>query len=236
MAPSALPGDPSSSIAGPFSDVDTREERTINTEFNFTVNKAFGMINVPVSVMEHDDESSEKRDELLEKFMGIYHDAEAEERGYLDTIGAAIAEDWQLGSLEVTAWTRNGQIKVGRVHSSTENKWIGGKKSHPITFNNPSGLRDTGISTDELMPYIPPGTTEPSGPGSPTDPGSPTNPGGPSNPGSPPPGTPTNPGNLALLDNCAAPRGATIRCSAPKSMPKRWFSLFQPMERASRAR
>jgi hypothetical protein len=53
--------------------------------------------------------------ELRDKFVERWKDAKAQGRNWLETMGAAIAEDWQLGHVEVAAWTRNGQVKVDQI-------------------------------------------------------------------------------------------------------------------------
>jgi hypothetical protein len=135
----------------PLQDSQRDIEHTFQT---FRVPKDFGMVNVAICVMESDDESEKKRVELKEKFAEQWVDVKAQEPGFLETWGKAIAEDWQVGHVEVTAWTRNGRIKVGTVHSGPVNQWVKGGKSIPIVFNNPSGLIDTGVTTDELMPHV----------------------------------------------------------------------------------
>ncbi|HEX8463633.1 MAG TPA: hypothetical protein VF627_03360 [Abditibacterium sp.] len=198
-AASALPG-PLESMKSPvFGDVKGRDktknptkdsQRDINHEFQtFRVPKEIGRVNVAICVMESDDESEKKRVELRQKFVEQWKDAKAQERTWLETIGAATAEDWQLGEVEVTAWTRNGQVKVGVIHKSVENKWIKGGKSLPIDFNNPGGLLTYNITTEELMPFIrPDGSPAPETPTTPTTPTEPTIPSGPSS------------AQLALLD------------------------------------
>jgi hypothetical protein len=175
-------------------------QRALNHEFQtIRVLKEVGMVSVAISVWEHDDESEKKRKELRDKFVERWVDAKAQERTWLDTMGAAIAEDWQLGEVEVTAWTRNGQVKVGVIHKAPVNEWIKGGKSLPITFNNPGGLLSYPITTDELMPHINPGDA----PASETPPTTPTEPPFPPPPTEPPvPTIPTgsSPAQLVLLD------------------------------------
>jgi hypothetical protein len=209
---SAHPGPVDSMLSPVFGGVKGRDktsnptkdsQRALNHEFQtIRVLKEVGMVSVAISVWEHDDESEKKRKELRDKFVERWVDAKAQERNWLDTMGAAIAEDWQLGEVEVTAWTRNGQVKVGVIHKPPVNEWINCGKSLPITFNNPGCLLCYPITTDELMPNINPGDA----PASETPPTTPTEPAFPPTPTEPSvPTTPTilsgpSPEQIALLD------------------------------------
>ncbi|BCM93378.1 hypothetical protein IAD21_05269 [Abditibacteriota bacterium] len=198
--PMSLPGASTPFKTEPYDDVDKGETRDINADFDLTVPRDYGMVNLPLSLMEHDDESSKKRQELLDAFAGNIKGDDNDERGFLNTIGAAVAEDWQLGHLEVTAWTRNGPVNVGTVHDSDINQWVKGRKEYTVNFNNPGGLKPYPITPDDLLPYFPPGSSQPEQPTTPTDPGTTTDPTTPTDPA-----TPSVPSSvqLALMDKFA---------------------------------
>jgi hypothetical protein len=157
----ALPGAKLQSRTEPFHDVDSGESRMFEHSYRLRVPKDYGMINVPVSFMESDDESKTARDRLLNEFAGkVKAESADEERGFLATISAATAEDWYLSHAQVTAWTRNGIIAVGDVHNAPVGRWIKGRESLTINFNDRGNCRPSGVNTDQLLPYLAPdGTT-----------------------------------------------------------------------------
>ncbi len=152
-----LPGDTQKHRSQPFDDVDSGETRSLNYAFQTVrVPKDFGMLNVAVSVMESDDESIETRNKLLDTFAGeVEKESATAKRGLVSAMGAAIAEDWKLEHIEVYAWSRGGQVRSGKVLDVVANRWIKGRQT--ASFNlNPGGLKDSGVHTDDLLPYIAP--------------------------------------------------------------------------------
>jgi hypothetical protein len=181
---SALPGQLIKGRTEPFNDVDKGELRNISKSYTVRLNRSYGVLNVPVSVMEHDDESSGKRDELLDAFAGIVKDeTAASERGFLTALDSARAADWKLEEIEVYAFSRNGVIKTGEVYRERCDKWINGGDSKTFNLNGANcKATPNPITTAELL-AAEPAAGEPQ----------PENPTNPTNPTPPPPGVPTNP-------------------------------------------
>lgn len=132
-----LPGSVQKKLVPPFVDVDKDETHPINYTFpNVTVNKANGMLSVPIAIWESDDESSTSRTEQLNKFAG---EAEAktddEERPFIDALGASIAADWKIGSLNVYAFRRGAVVQTGTVLNRSVNEWVEGKQTRNYSLN-----------------------------------------------------------------------------------------------------
>jgi hypothetical protein len=118
-------------IAGPYSDVDSGEWRDIGRSFApVRVARDYGMLALPLQVWESDDESSSARQQLLNEFASLVEKGTATPRkGFLDTLGAAIAADWKLHRIEVYAFTRGTTVRAGTALDQTVNAWIHGGTS-----------------------------------------------------------------------------------------------------------
>ncbi|MGC8785674.1 MAG: hypothetical protein ACP5RN_14980, partial [Armatimonadota bacterium] len=146
-----LPGNVQKHRAGPYDDVDDKESRNIGYAFQTVrLPKGSGMLSLALSLWESDDESASDRDKLLDKFAG-----EADEktgvprRGFLDTLGAAIAADWRLAHIEVYAFSRVDSLRSGKVLDAPVNQWVKADKS--ITFRlNRSAVRDWRVNPGDL--------------------------------------------------------------------------------------
>lgn len=161
-----LPGGVQKRMFGPFSDVDKGETRTINYSFPaVTVNKQFGMVSVPIAIWESDDESANSRTQQLDKFANEAENrTDPEERPFIDTLGAAIAADWKIGSLNVYAFRRGSVLQTGTVLNRSVNEWVEGKKRRSYALNagglrthnavNVNGLDSVGLIR---VPIRPPG-------------------------------------------------------------------------------
>lgn len=136
-------------LFGPYDDVDTGETVTINYDFpSVRIPKQSGTITLPLLLMESDDESASERTDILNKFAGeLDKKAESKKAGFLDTLGAAVAADWKVDSVEVWGFSKGDQVRSGRVGNFTNVGWIEGKDSR--TFNL-STLPDTGIRAQDL--------------------------------------------------------------------------------------
>ncbi|GIV18437.1 MAG: hypothetical protein KatS3mg023_0188 [Armatimonadota bacterium] len=146
-----LPGNVQKHRAGPYSDVDDKESRNIGHVFQTVrIPKGSGMLSLALSLWESDDESAADRDNLLNKFAGET-DAKTEtpRRGFLDTLGAAIAADWRPAHIEVYAFSRVDSLRSGKVLDTSVNQWVKADKS--ITFRlNRSAVRDWRVSPSAL--------------------------------------------------------------------------------------
>jgi hypothetical protein len=152
-----LPGNVQRHRAGPYSDVDDKESRNIGHVFQTVrIPKGSGMLSLALSLWESDDESAADRDRLLDRF-AEQTDASTEtpRRGFLDTLGAAIAADWRLAHIEVYAFSRVDSLRAGKVLDKPVNQWVQADKS--ITFRlNRSAVRDWRVSPSELeQPPVP---------------------------------------------------------------------------------
>ncbi len=132
-----LPGSVQKKMFGPFEDVDKDETRNINYSFTTVrVNKAFGIVSVPIAIWESDDESGTSRQQQLDKFANEANSrTDDEERPFIDTLGAALAADWKIGSLDVYAFSRGGVLKAGTVLNRSINEWVEGKKRRTYSLN-----------------------------------------------------------------------------------------------------
>lgn len=163
-----LPGAVKKRLIGPFNDVDKGETHAINYTFPaVTVNRAFGMVSVPIAIWESDSESANSRQEQLDRFAGEAETkTDDEERPFIDTLGAAIAADWKIGSLNVYAFRRGAVLQTGTVLNRSVNEWVEGKKRRTYALNaaglkthtavNAASLDTLGLTID--LPRINPGT------------------------------------------------------------------------------
>ncbi|MGC4046789.1 MAG: hypothetical protein QM758_23595 [Armatimonas sp.] len=151
MVLSSLPGEVQANCTPVFSDVDKGETRALNGRFVARVPNRYGVLNLPVCVMESDDESKGDRQKLFDAFRGqVTEETADEQKSFLTTLAEAQAADWKLERIRVYAWTRNARIKVGQVCDKTPNQWIDGGKSQSFPLDA-SGLKDSGIETDSLV-------------------------------------------------------------------------------------
>lgn len=175
---SSLPGGIQQFMTDPFDDVDKNETCKIQHEFLVQLPRRYGVLNLPLSVMEHDDESRNTRQKLLDAFAGkTVEDSDEGKRGFLACLDSARASDWKVERLKVYAWSRNGVIRQGQVMDRTVNQWIDGGDEASYNLHTP-GLVQYPITTDQLL--VEEGTT-------PSEP----EPNNPNTPGTPAPATPS---------------------------------------------
>jgi hypothetical protein len=139
---SPLPGNDQKALEGPYENVDSGDEPNIKRIFQkVRIPKDVGYLNLPVAVWEHDDESASTRRELLSRFAGeVEKETVSAKNGFVSALGGSVAAPWQLRHLEVVAWSRNGQVRVGTVLSKYYNKWIdgGGRANFDL---DPAGMK-----------------------------------------------------------------------------------------------
>lgn len=147
-----LPGGVQKKLFGPFSDVDKGETKGINQSFAaVTVNKQYGMVSVPISIWESDDESANSRTQQLNKFAGEADSrTDSAERPFIDTLGAAIAADWKIGSLNVYAFRRGAVLQTGTVLNQPINEWVEGKKTKSYNLNAAALKTHPSVSAQSL--------------------------------------------------------------------------------------
>lgn len=179
---STYPGSTIKYISNPFDDVDKGESRTINVSYTVQIPKKYGVLNIPVSVMEHDDESADARRKLLDAFAGqVEQDEAGSKRNFVTALDAARAADWKLERIEVYAWARNGTIKCGTVLDSTVDRWVDGGATTSFALNT-AAVKPYDVTTDWLVSQVTaPGNSQPEQPSQPTEP---------TTPAPPPPGVP----------------------------------------------
>jgi hypothetical protein len=139
----ALDGDIPSNrrrLFGPFEDVDTGESRAINFDFPAVrIPKGLGVISFPVLLMESDDESATERTDILNKFAGDT-EKKVPEANFWDTLGAAVAADWKVQSIEAWTFTKGNTIRSGQSGFFNNVGWIEGKQSRSFTLSTPAAL------------------------------------------------------------------------------------------------
>ncbi|MDW8320345.1 MAG: hypothetical protein RMM08_03185 [Armatimonadota bacterium] len=147
----SLPGSVQKYRAGPYSDVDDKETRHIGHVFQTVrIPKGSGMLSLALSQWESDDESASDRDALLNKFAGETDSRTAvPRRGFLETLGGAIAADWRLAHIEVYAFSRVDSLRSGKVLDARVNQWV--KADRSITFRlNRAAVRDWRVKPADL--------------------------------------------------------------------------------------
>ena len=112
---------------GPYGDVDSGENRTIDRTYAVRVPQRWGFISVAVAVYEHDDESASDRDRLLTDFAGNVGAGIVEaEDTFFETLGESIAAGWKLHSVEAVAFRRSNPVQVRAYDGRTFDRWIDG--------------------------------------------------------------------------------------------------------------
>lgn len=150
-----FPGGQQSWLSPVFSKVDTGESRDLKHEFGrVRIPKSAGMLNLAITQMESDDEPEASRKQLMQGFAGMLEkNTEEPGRRFLTAAATTVAAEWKVEHLEVTAWSRNGQIRQGKVLNQPVNRWIMPRASETFPLNV-AAAQDTGISTDELLPEL----------------------------------------------------------------------------------
>lgn len=133
-----LPGAVQPFRTEPFMDVDTGESRTIDHVFApVRVPRDYGMLSLPITVLESDDESRSARDDLLNTFADtVRAETDQQQRAFTTTLGAAIAADWKLAHLEVYAFTCGRQLRTGTVFDGAVDRWIKGGDRATFTLDD----------------------------------------------------------------------------------------------------
>lgn len=132
-------------IAGPYNDVDTGEKRRMNHGFNVVV-PPYGYVTMAVKGMESDHESAAMRRSLAREFATGISDADRLPRGkFLDALGRAIAPDWQVDFVRVTAFRRGQRLGLGNVGGLNSRRWVKGGQKMRINLN-PNGMKTLGVS------------------------------------------------------------------------------------------
>jgi hypothetical protein len=146
-----LPGTQQKFLSRVFADMDTGENQPVGHIFtSVRVPKAYGMISVPILAMESDDESSNDRSEIRDKFANeSVAKIDPTQRTFTQALGAAIAADWKVEEMEVQAFGKGGKVEYGVVFNQRINRWIKGKEIVPFALNR-AGMVDFGISASAL--------------------------------------------------------------------------------------
>lgn len=110
---------------GPYSDVDTGENRPIGESWVLRIPQTYGAISVAVAVYESDDETPKDRDELRDRFANEVDAAKAApEQAFLVTLGEAIAAGWRPAWVEATAFRRGQTVEVCRFERLSFDRWV----------------------------------------------------------------------------------------------------------------
>ncbi|HRK23271.1 MAG TPA: hypothetical protein PLX06_15735, partial [Fimbriimonadaceae bacterium] len=132
-----FPGNIMKYKTAPIRDTDTGETKRIGYTFpTIRVPKNHGMLSLPISIWESDSESETSRRQQLDQFAGEASRRTGPARqGVLDALGAAVAADWEIGSISVYAFNRGGHVlRTGKVYEASINAWLKGKerRSFPL--------------------------------------------------------------------------------------------------------
>lgn len=132
--------------------IDKGQSVFLNKTFDrVRIPKDVGYLNLPVAAWEHDDETGAAREKLLNTFAGDVEQKTISARnGFVSALGGSMGSSWQLSKIEVTAWSRNQQVRVGTVLNQSYNGWIAGGKT--ASFNlNPGGMTTYKVSAASLL-------------------------------------------------------------------------------------
>jgi hypothetical protein len=121
---------------------DGSRKRITNIGFNLTVNRAHGIIALPVAAWESDSEGNAARDRILREFeTGTKEGTKDDSRGFLEEIARAVAADWRLENIRVYAFAKGPNLAAGEVLDQKVDGWIKGGGQR--TFEIPSGKMKT---------------------------------------------------------------------------------------------
>lgn len=147
-----------SGLFGPWEGVDSGEVRAIGHRYErVRVSGSHGMLSLAVSVMESDRENADDRERLLEEFATAAEADEEERERLREVTGRAVAADWKLSAIEVTAFHRGERIEVGRVLHETAGRWIEGGGRARFELDE-SAVRRLPVRASDLQRYRPRGT------------------------------------------------------------------------------
>jgi hypothetical protein len=148
-----LPGETVSWRNEPFKDVDKGEKFPIGYHSpEIKIHGTEGMLHIAVCAMEQDGSHSWDRDDILARFTGKLK--EKVPHSYADgalKMGAGLSGDWKLDRMTVTAWNRSGVLRQGKMFNAPVGKWIGAGKTEIFALSA-GGVRETGVTLDDLLP------------------------------------------------------------------------------------
>ena len=126
--------------SSPFGDVDKGETRRIDHRFaTISVPEQFGHVTLALKILESDEEGAGRREQALRDFAErVDIDTIDERRGFITTLGAAIAADWKLGGIEVFAFQRAPAVTAMTMLNRGVNQWVRGgqRATFPLAVSN----------------------------------------------------------------------------------------------------
>lgn len=133
-----------------YNDVDDGESREMTLSWSYVVPDN-GMITVPMTLFESDSERSSDRDKLMREFEQGYDESTRSASARLTAaIGAAIANDWEVGALSCVTFSRNRLIWSGEsLKRKTLNKVLGPKDTHSERLF--SGIKVSAVQHKDLL-------------------------------------------------------------------------------------
>jgi len=139
VAYSPLNRDARSCTCGPFSGVDSGENRTPSAApLTVTVPRYGGLI-ITAQVWESDEENQRMRDDAERAFKNGFNPDDVSERSaFLDAAGRMIAPDWKVGTLDVRAFRRGASVQLAPlVRNRALNTWVAGNSTLTIPCDPP---------------------------------------------------------------------------------------------------
>ena len=129
------PGNIQSTMIGPFSDVDSGDDRFMFKMFRFRIPSTYGAIAIAASLYESDDESRGDRRKLHDQFTQRIDQRTAYDRNFSDAVGASLASGWKLDNVHVYAFSRGKTVSAGTVYNQRVNHWLEGGQQRRYTFS-----------------------------------------------------------------------------------------------------
>jgi hypothetical protein len=141
-------------LGGPYSDVDSGENRNLGGSRSVTVElPPGGGLAMAMQVWESDSENRYDRRQLWATFRtGIDEETRRGNSRFIDAVGRATAGDWRVASLEATPFRRSGRPAIAPTGRWSNIGWIEGGERRDFVL--PSG------NTRRLIPLNRPGVGE----------------------------------------------------------------------------
>lgn len=143
---------------GPFSDVDKGETRSLNNQTITVRIPPFGGTVIAWQHFESDDENNFDRTQLFETFKtGLDEDTRNGNARLLDTIGRAVAEDWNIAEIEIFPFKRGSLPEVGPIQVVDTVGWINGGESKFVDLSRDAARQLVSDPTKAINKwYLPP--------------------------------------------------------------------------------
>lgn len=136
-----FPGNPRGDQTPVILEVHTGNEKLItNQSFDVTVPAGYGAISYAAMFMESDSDDAAARLAIKNKFVNNLDLPALKRTNLLAEVGRAVAADWKVENMEITAFSRGKNVGVATVFSGNINTWIAGNTSSPDFALNRSAM------------------------------------------------------------------------------------------------